>query len=202
MDQGLIIWARRVKQRYRNPYPTLWLFTDLTRLPDPLPSIKALPAGISGVVFRHDDAPGRLALGLRIARLCKARRIALVVAGDARLAARLQAGVHLRGGHFAGYSRPKTGLKTASAHNPPDVIRARRANAAIIFISPLCATASHPVGQPGSRPLGPCRWRALARNARPAKAYALGGITGKVMKQLAGFSCGAASIRALADYIS
>lgn len=195
MDQGLLTWARQVKQRRRNRLPILWLFTDAALLPNPLPSIASLPPAISGVVFRHDNAPDRLALGLRIAKLCKARRIALVVAGDPRLAARLQAGVHLRGGRWPGYPRPKTSLKTASAHNLPEIRRARRTGAAIVFISPAYSTASHPNG----RTLGPCQWRALARRTQPAKAYALGGITGLTIKQLAGFSCGAASIRALAD---
>ncbi|HQT40455.1 MAG TPA: thiamine phosphate synthase [Acidocella sp.] len=198
MDQGLLTWARQVKQRRRRKLPILWLFTDAVRLPDPLPSIKALPPGISGVVLRHDSTPGRAALGQRIAKLCKARRIALVVAGDARLAAHLHAGVHLRGGHAPGYPRPQAGLRTASAHNVTEIIRARRAKADIIFISPAFPTASHP----GGRPWGPCRWRRLAACAKPAKAYALGGITGQTIKQLAGFSCGAASIKAMSNNFS
>ncbi len=195
MDQGLLTWARQVKRRRRNKLPILWLFTDAVRLPDPLPSIAALPPGISGVVFRHDGTPGRAALGERIAKLCKARRIALVVAGDASLAARLHAGVHLRGGRAAAHPRPPPGLHTASAHNMAEVIRARRAKAEIIFISPAFSTGSHP----GGRTWGPCRWRRLAACAKPAKAYALGGINGKTVKQLAGFSCGAASIQALSN---
>ena len=198
MDQGLLTWARQVKQRRRNKLPVLWLFTDAVRQPNPLPSIKALPPGISGVVLRHDDTPGRAALGTRIAKLCKARRIALVVAGDARLAARLHAGVHLRGGHWPGHPRPKSGLRTASAHSMAEIIRARRAKAEIIFISPAFPTASHP----GGRSWGAWRWRRLAACAPPAKAYALGGITGRTIKQLAGISCGAASIQALSNHFS
>ena len=69
----------------------LWLFTDMVRLPDPFAAVSRLPRG-AGVVLRDDRDADRLA------RLCRARGLALVVAGDARLAARLGAGLHLRDG--------------------------------------------------------------------------------------------------------
>ncbi|HQT63081.1 MAG: thiamine phosphate synthase [Acidocella sp. 20-57-95] len=197
MDQGLLSWARQVKQRQKNALPVLWLFTDAPTLPDPLPSIAKLPKGLCGVVFRHDAAPNRLPLGLRIAQLCKARRLALVVAGDARLAARLHAGVHLRGGRWPGHVRTP-GLRTASAHNVPEIMSARRAQAGVIFISPAFATASHP----GAKGLGGYGWRTLARQARPQKAYGLGGISGQRVKSLGPLCYGAASIRALVGAFS
>ena len=61
----------------------LWLFTDARRLPDPRPSVARLPRGLAGVVLRHDGEPGRAALGRDLARICRARRLVLVVAGDA-----------------------------------------------------------------------------------------------------------------------
>ncbi len=148
----------------------LWLFTDATRLPDPLPAVRALPKGC-GVVLRHDGAAGRLELGLALARICRARGLALVVAGDARLAARLGAGVHLRDGRWPGVVRPGRGLVTSSAHNAPALRRARRAGAEVIFLSPAFPTASHP----GAQALGPLRW---ARLAQGGEVYALGGMTG------------------------
>ncbi len=171
----------------------LWLFTDTARLPDPLPVIALLPKFSSGVVFRHDNAPDRALLGQKIAKLCKARRIALVVAGDSRLAAELGAGVHLRGGRRTGLVRSHARLITASAHNMVQLRRAQRQGAQIAFISPAFASASHP-GQPA---LGTLKWRSLARHANSLKPYALGGVTGKTIVFLTGLCDGVASISAL-----
>jgi thiamine-phosphate pyrophosphorylase len=193
MDERLLAWGRAVKRRRRSRLPVLWLFTDARRLPDPLPSIAALPPGLCGVVFRHDGAPDRAALAARVARLCRARRIALVVAGDARLAAAIGAGVHLRGGRRPGLVRISRGPLTSSAHDVAEMHRARRAGARILFISPAFATPSHP----GGAALGPVRWARLARLAGGSLAYALGGIDGKKVTALARFCCGAGGIHAL-----
>ena len=168
----------------------LWLFTDMVRLPDPFAAVSRLPRG-GGVVLRHDRDADRLA------RLCRARGLALVVAGDARLAARLGAGLHLRDGRFPGISRVarKRGtLLTSSAHDAPALRRAARAGAALAFLSPAFATASHP-GAPG---LGPLRWALLARRAAVPVA-ALGGIDAQSARRLARRYCaGAGAIGALA----
>jgi thiamine-phosphate pyrophosphorylase len=193
MDQRLLAWGRAVKQRRRSRFPVLWLFTDAARLPDPLPAIARLPPGLCGVVFRHDGVADRAALGMAVARLCRARRLGLVVAGDVRLAARLKAGLHLRGGKRAGLARHRSGLTTSSAHDVAQVVRGRRTGAQILFISPVFASASHP-GQPA---LGAVRWARLARLAGSADAYALGGINGRKVNALASFCCGAAGIQAL-----
>ncbi len=191
--------------------PVLWLFTDAARLPDPLPAIARLPKGLCGVVFRQDD-PALLA---QVARLCRERRVALVVAGGAdhrppgsgfspvgsaprgavthAAASGLGVGVHLRGGARTGWRR-HDGLVTSSAHNVIEVRRAARAGAQIIFISPAFATASHP-GEPA---LGAVRWNFLARHCGAAFAYALGGLDGRKITALAGSCCGAAGISALA----
>jgi thiamine-phosphate pyrophosphorylase len=170
----------------------LWLFTDAQRLPDPLPAVARLPRGLCGVVFRHDGVPGRAALGRRLARLCRARRLALVVAGDWRLAASLGAGLHLRGGHRPLGCPP--GLpRTSSAHGVADLVRARRAGAALSFLSPLFATASHP----GAKPLGPLRWGLAAGRSR-GKTAALGGVDDGSLRLLPRLRCaGAGAIGAL-----
>jgi thiamine-phosphate pyrophosphorylase len=185
MDQRLITWARSVKP---SGTPPLWLFTDAARMPDPLAVIRRLPkAGLCGVVFRHDAAPDRLALGTAIAKLCRARRIALVVAGDARLAARLDAGLHLRGGRHKGFlAPPRRRLVTASVHTEAESVRARRAGAQLFFCSPIFPTHSHP----GARTLGPTGFRRLARRSGCEKFCALGGIDGKSIRRL-GKSCNA-----------
>ncbi len=187
MDQRLVGWARAVKSRQRaRGAPVLWLFTDARRLADPLAAAMALPRGLGGVVLRHDAAPGRAALGRALAGVCRARGLALAVAGDWRLAAALRAGLHLRGGRRpAGAPRWLRGL-TSSAHGVAEVRRARR-QGALAFLSPAFATASHP----GAAGLGPCRWGLAARRGGVANAAAaLGGIDGRRVRRLPG--CAAA----------
>lgn len=192
MDTKLLAWGNAAAHRHPR-LPALWLFTDSKRLADPLASIARLPRGRAGVVFRDDDRPDRLTLGLAAARLCRERRLALVVAGDVRLAVRCQAGVHLRAGRWPGVMRTP-GLRTSSAHNVPDLVRAARAGADLIFLSPAFATASHP----GAAALGAARWARLARLARGPVA-ALGGIDGCSIRGLPRRLCrAAAAIGALA----
>jgi thiamine-phosphate pyrophosphorylase len=118
MDQKLLAWGLRGKRR---DLPRLWLFTDDRRLPDPRAAVAGLPRGRAGVVLRHDADPDRLRLGRDLARICRQRRLILVVAGDARLAAALRAGVHLRRGRWpgpiwpAGLSKP---LEVCARINP------------------------------------------------------------------------------------
>ncbi len=192
MDLKLLAWgfARAAKSR---GIPPLWLFTDTKRLPDPRAAVARLPKGRAGVVFRHDGHPDRESLGQEVARICRARRLVLVVAGDTRLAARLGAGVHLRGGRWPGPIRVK-GFVTSSAHAAADLRRAARSGADLAFLSPAFATASHP-GEPC---LGLARWSALARCAAIPVA-ALGGIDGGSVRRLPRRLCrGAGAIGALA----
>jgi thiamine-phosphate pyrophosphorylase len=181
MDARLIAWARAASARRRRDrrLPTLWLFTDARRLPDPRPVAACLPRGLAGVVLRHDGEPGRETLGRDLARICRARRLALVVAGDARLAAALGAGMHLRSGRWPGVTRPGRRLVTSSAHGLADLLRARRAGAALAFLSPTFATASHPE----ATALGSVRWARLAGSAG-LRVAALGGITGASVQRL------------------
>jgi len=192
IDAKLIGWGRAVKSRHRRQPgpPVLWLFTDLARLPDPRPAVARLPKALCGVVLRHDAAPAsvRAKLGRDLARLCRARRLPLAVAGDARLAAALRAGLHLRGGRPARRGR----WTTSSAHNVPEVLRARRAGAAAIFLSPCFPTASHP----GAATLGPLRWAGVARRAG-APLFALGGVDGVSARRLPCSCAGAGAIGAL-----
>lgn len=187
MDRRLLDWARAVKQRRRNGLPPLWYFTDVRRCPDSLPVVRCLPPCLAGVVFRHDGIAGRAELGAALARLCRARRIALVVAGDPALASRLRAGLHLRDGRRPGrgaWLRARSALLTSSAHDARGVRRAVEAGAELIFISPAFPTASHP----GAGALGPVRWARLAAAAR-GRAAALGGLDGGTIGRLRGTSC-------------
>jgi thiamine-phosphate pyrophosphorylase len=189
MDQRLVAWARAVKARRRgstSALPPLWLFTDTARVPEPLAAIRRLPRGLAGVVLRDDAVPDRLELGRAIARLCRARRLALSVAGDWRLAAALRAGLHLRAGRRVGHPAAWLRPLTASAHGLGDLLRARRAGVPLVFLSPVFATASHP-GAPGLRPL---RWALAARRA--GGSGALGGVDGRSVRRLPPAWCRAA----------
>lgn len=178
MDDRLIAWARAAAAR-GGRLPTLWLFTDARRLPDPRQAVARLPRGLCGVVLRHDGEPGRSALGRDLARICRARRLVLVVAGDVRLAAALGAGVHLRAGRWPSVNRRRGCLITSSAHGQADLLRVRRAGASLAFLSPAFTTASHP----GALALGGVRWARLARGSRLPVA-ALGGIDVSTVRRL------------------
>jgi len=206
MDARLMAWGRAVKQRRRSEEPAnrlavLWLFTDTLRLPDPLPAIARLPRGLCGVVFRHDKAAERPALALQVAKLCKRRDLDLVVAGDVRLALKLGAGIHLRGGRWQGRVRPgsvrlgrwRLNLVTSSAHDFAEIRRAQSAGAQIIFLSPVFPTPTHP----GAVALGAVRWVRLARQFKGLKLYCLGGVSGKNIRLLGHFGAGAGAITAL-----
>ena len=182
MDLKLLAWGLRQKPM---GLPCLWFFTDHQRIPDPRASVAKLPRGRAGVILRHDDDPERAALGWDLAQICRTRRLLLVVAGDLRLAASLHAGVHLRGGYWPGSIRP-SGLLSSSAHSVRDLKRAKRAGAAIVFLSPVFATASHP----GTSGLGPLRWAAVARHAGSRLfVAALGGVNGTTIKRLPAGMC-------------
>jgi thiamine-phosphate pyrophosphorylase len=193
MDRKLVAWARAVKSSragellykgLRSRDPVLWLFTDAQRLADPRAAVARLPKGLCGVVLRHDCDPGRAALGRDLARICRARRLELVVAGDTRLALELSAGVHLRAGRWPDVLRPRRGLpRTSSAHDGAELHRARRAGAGPIFLSPVFPTPSHP----GRAALGLMRWLRLARQAD--RTAALGGIRGTNVARLPGRFC-------------
>jgi thiamine-phosphate pyrophosphorylase len=195
MDRKLLAWGQAAAGHPgRGRLPTLWLFTDSKRLADPRAAAAHLPRGLAGIVFRHDGQPNRMALGRELVRICRTRRLALVVAGDVRLAAVLGAGVHLRGGRWPGPIR-RRGLITSSAHDGSELRRACQNRADLVFLSPAFATASHP----GEGALGACRWSALARLARCPVA-ALGGIDGCTVRRLPQrFCCAVGAIGALAD---
>jgi thiamine-phosphate pyrophosphorylase len=184
MDARLLSWAHAAATRHRRAQPVLWLFTDSRRLPDPRPAASRLPKGLAGVVLRHDGDPHRAALGRELARICRARRLILVVAGDLRLARALRAGVHLRAGRWPGPLRSARGMITSSAHNAAELARARRAGADLAFLSPVFATASHP----DARALGVLRWVRLARCAGVPVA-ALGGIDAGSLRRLPARHC-------------
>lgn len=150
----------------RRQLPEVWYFTDV-RAGDALwAALDRLPRG-GGVVFRHGElAPqARAALLTRVRAVARRRRLVLVVRGSA---SRAGEGVHLARGD----RRRHRGLVTAAAHDRAELVRAARCGAALVFVSPVFATRSHP----NARCVGRVRFGLLVRRARVAVA-ALGGMT-------------------------
>jgi len=196
--------AREPRRRQR--VPNLVLFTDEERLADPVAAVATLPRGTiarseprgrAAVVVRARESDSREGLVRVLAPLCRRRGIALIVAGDVRLALRIgAAGVHLseaavRRRGLSALALPRRGAKgarrllvTMAAHSLAAVLRAHRLGADAVFLSPAFATGSHP----GRRPLGGVRFAALIRTARRAGArapvLALGGVTAATAKPL------------------
>jgi len=166
----------------------LWLFTDPALGGADLERVVArLPRGLCGVVFRHDGVAGRASLLRRLAAVCRARNILLVSAGAGAVPRGV--GRHLRGGRGR---RGGTVLVTSSAHGRAELVRARRAGAALAFLSPVLPTASHP----GAPALGVVRWAGLARGAG-LPVFALGGMTGLSARHLPRWVAGVGAIRSL-----
>jgi thiamine-phosphate pyrophosphorylase len=151
---------------------TLVAITDAQRGGDPLAMAARLPAG-SWVIFRHYDAPDRSILAIKLAALCRKRRLKLFVAGDPILARSVKAGLHLPdwlAGHPTPAIRRWKGL-TVAAHDRLGLIRAAKLGAEAALLSPVFPTHSHP----GAKPLRILAFRRLARGAK-LPVIALGGI--------------------------
>jgi thiamine-phosphate pyrophosphorylase len=161
------------------------LLTDERRVPDPLPAALALPPG-SGVILRHYNDPNRARLAERLARLCRQRRIVLLIAGDVSLAAAVRAdGIHLPE-HLIALAvgvrrRKKRWLITAAAHSQPALYRAGIAGCDAALLSPVFPTASHPA----RAALGSLRFAASVRQSR-VPVIALGGIDRDAVRRLQG----------------
>jgi thiamine-phosphate pyrophosphorylase len=153
-----------------------------------LPALRKLPKG-SGVIFRHYSMAKkeRRALFGLVRRIAKARRLMLLLAGNAQQARAWRAD----GWH--GRSRG-AGIHTAPVHSIRERIVAERSGAALILVSPIHATRSHP----GKRGLGPTGLGRIARGST-TPIIALGGMNAKNARALVGFGIhGWAAIDALA----
>ena len=134
--------------------PTAWLITDERLGPELLRLIAKLPRR-TGVLVRHHDLPARE----RAALLRKIRKVAasreLVIVDEA-------------------------GGSAARTHSPKEIARARLGGAALLLISPVYGTRSHPEW----RPLPRMRAAALARLAG-RRAIALGGMDARRFRTIA-----------------
>jgi thiamine-phosphate pyrophosphorylase len=138
------------------------------------------------VVFRAFGAPDAAVRGRALARQARRRGVWFLVGADGALACRLGAdGVHLpqllagRAGTIAALRRRF--LITVAAHDLPAALRARRAGADAIVVSPVFRSASPTAG----RPMGVMRFARLIR-AAGAPAYALGGVNAQTAGRLKG----------------
>lgn len=125
-------------------WPREWLMTD-ERIGDRLwQAIDALPAG-SGVVFRHHSLPDheRAALAERVAAAAHERGLTLAVSRDPGLARAV--GAPLVHNPPVGAD---VGHMSRSAHGADEARLACDAGAALIFLSPIFPTRSHPERQP------------------------------------------------------
>ena len=188
------------RSRLRGRLPRLILMTDPRRTPDPVAAAANLPRGAI-VILRHYGDRRRWELARALVRFGRPRGIRIVIAGDPRLALRVGAdGVHLpefmaRRGFpsWALWRRPGW-IVTAAAHSWAAVVRAKRAFADAVLLSPVFPTES----RPDAPLLGPIAFARLSRRS-PLPVYALGGITPARARRLAGCrAAGIAGIRGLA----
>jgi thiamine-phosphate pyrophosphorylase len=192
--------TRRLKPRIPDPaLPPLILMTDGERLADPIPVVETLPSG-AAVILRHYGDPGRDALAFRLAAVCRARGLRLLIAEDAGLAIRVGAsGIHLPESRMrrpgrAWRTRHRPGwLVTAAAHSRNALMRAALAGVDAVLLSPVFPTRSHP----GAAPIGPLRFAAWVREC-PLPVYALGGVSLQSARRLA--SSGAAGFAGIGGF--
>jgi thiamine-phosphate pyrophosphorylase len=151
------------------PLPQIWLLSDARNDAALERALQRLPRG-SGFVFRHYHLPDaeRRARFAALARIARARGIAVVLAGSAAQARRWGAD-----GSY-GTHRDAT---LATAHSLRELRRARRA--AGVLLSPVFPTRSHP----GGKVLGPLRFRLLAAHS-PVPVVALGGMNARTARRL------------------
>lgn len=147
-------------------WPRAWLMTD-ERMGEQLwTAIDRLPVKHSGIVFRHYGAANRAALAGRIAELCNRRSLTLAVAGDVELARSLQADLV----HNPAELPPDLPFSRA-VHSLEQAEAARADGAALVFVSPVYPTRSHPGRKPLYRPLA-----VRIAKAAGVPAIALGGM--------------------------
>jgi thiamine-phosphate pyrophosphorylase len=185
--------ATPARARNGQPLPRAVHFTDPVRTPDILRIARRLPDGF-GIVWRHFGAPDRLATGRALARICRQRGITLLVSADPSLALRIGAdGVHWPEARLTGARHPHL-IETASAHSAAAIARAARLRIDAVFVSAIFESRSPSAG----KPLGPLKFRQLARNAR-LPVYALGGLNARTAARAMRHAAGWAAVDVVLD---
>ncbi len=177
--------------------PRAYFITDPKRTPDPVRIAAQLPAGF-GVIYRHFGAVDRVETARALARVCRRRRLVLLIAADPELALAVGAdGVHWPQARLRGLRVRREGwIETASAHGPADIARAARLGVDAALLSPVFASNSPSAGAA----LGVMRLARLAGEAA-LPVIALGGVkarnAGRAMAR--GRAAGWAAIEAVLE---
>jgi thiamine-phosphate pyrophosphorylase len=192
----LLAAARMAKpafSRSGRALPRAWFMTDPKRTPHPERIAQRLPAGF-GVIYRHFGAKDRYEVGNRLARICRRRRLMLLVSADPDLVRAIRAdGVHWPEARLGGARQSNASwIETSSAHSRMAIARASRLGIDAVMVSAVFPSANPSAG----RPIGVLRFRNLARSAG-APAYALGGITAGNAGRIATGAAGWAAIDAV-----
>lgn len=188
--------ARTFAARGASGLPPALFLTDPARTPEPETIATRLPRGF-GVVYRHFGAPDRQSVALRLAGICRARGLVLLIAADPALALQVDAdGVHwpfrLRG--EARRWRSRFRLQTLSAHSGRELRAAARFPVDAVLLSTVFASRSPSAGSA----LGALRFAKLAAGSvKPV--YALGGVTAETAGRIAG-SAGFACVNGMAAF--
>ena len=165
--------------RARQTLPDLWLLSDERNDASLEAALGRLPRG-SGFVYRHYHLPPeeRFARWLALLRIARVRGH-LAILADSALTAREWGADGIYGAPRALYPTRRV-VTLATAHSLREIGEANRARADAVLLSPAFPTRSHP----GAEPLGPLRFRVLARHAG-IPVIALGGMTLRTSRRLA-----------------
>lgn len=160
----------------RQPLPRLWLMTDERQGNGLWKALQRMPRG-SGVVFRHYSlAPKeRRAWFDRVRSVGRRHGLLVLLAGPPSLARAWKAD----GSHGRWVRRSPALVLSAPVHSLREIRTAERAQADLLFLSPVFPTRSHP----GGRSLGRARFTLLARQTR-LPVIALGGLNAKRARTL------------------
>jgi len=153
----------------RYPLPRTWLVTDERQGDRLWGALRRLPEG-SGVIVRHYrlSEPERRRLFERIRGIARSRKLILFLSASPEKTRRSGADGVYSG---ADSDAPKAMPWAAAVHDLAEIRRAERGGAALLLLSPLFPTRSHP----GSATLGLARFRKLIRATR-LPVVALGGV--------------------------
>jgi thiamine-phosphate pyrophosphorylase len=163
----------------RPSLPLLWLLSDARNDHALEAALTRLPRG-SGFVFRHYhlDAEARRARFETLRDAARKRDHVVVLADGPVVARKWRAdGIY---GPASIMPRDDSLLRLVTAHGWKEIVAAERAGADAILLSPVFPTASHP----DAKPLGPVRFRLMARMT-DIPVIALGGMTRENAKRLA-----------------
>lgn len=142
--------------------PRVWMLTDERQGEALWDAVARLPRG-AGVVVRHYSLP----FAERVAMVRRLRRQGLFVALSGTGAEARRAGADAVYGRVA-----ETLPLLYPVHDGREIVAAERAGAALLLLSPVFPTRSHP----GARALGPLRFASLARTTQKP-VIALGAMT-------------------------